>query len=189
MELDPRTTALVVIDLQNGVLGRTLVPHRSAEVLETATGLAGRFRRAGAVVVWVRVCWSPDLGDALRQPVDQPMRRPAGGFPADFAEFPEGLVEPSDLVVTKRQWGAFYGTELDLQLRRRGVRTVVLGGVATNFGVESTARDAWERGYAVVIAEDITSSLSGELHDFAMRHILPRIAVISPSAALSFRED
>ena len=114
---------------------------------------------------------------------------PAGGFPADFAAFPEGLVEPSDLIITKRQWGAFYGTELDLQLRRRGVRTIVLGGVATNFGVESTARDAWERGYEIVIAEDVTSSLSAELHDFSMQHILPRIAVISYSAALSFKED
>jgi nicotinamidase-related amidase len=189
MKLDPRTTALVMIDLQNGVLGRPLSPHTAAEVLESATGLAGRFRRAGAAIVWVRVCWSPDLGDALRQPVDQPRPLPAGGFPADFASLPEGLAAPSDLVITKRQWGAFYGTELDLQLRRRGVRTVVLGGVATNFGVESTARDAWERGYEIVIAEDATSSLSGELHDFAIRQILPRIAVITSSAALSFKED
>jgi nicotinamidase-related amidase len=189
MNLDPRTTALVVIDLQKGVLDRTLLPHSAADVLESATGLAGRFRRAGAAIVWVRVGWSPDFGDALRQPVDKPPERPAGGFPAEFFAFPDGLVEPSDLTLTKRQWGAFYGTELDLQLRRRGVRTIVLGGVATNFGVESTARDAWERGYEIVIAEDLTSSLSGELHDFAMQHILPRIAVISSSAALSFREE
>ena len=98
-------------------------------------------------------------------------------------------MEPSDLTVTKRQWGAFYGTDLDLQLRRRGVRTIALGGVATNFGVESTARDAWERGYEIVIAEDVTSSLSVELYDFSMRYILPRIAVISYSAAVSFQED
>ena len=145
-------------------------------------------RHAGAAVVMVRVCWSPDLGDALKQPVDRPLSRPADGFPADFAEFPEDLVEPADILITKRQWGAFYGTELDLQLRRRGVRTLVLGGVATNFGVESTARDAWERGYEIVLAEDVTSSLSGELHDFSMQHILPRIGVISSSAAISFEE-
>src|SRR3954454_11781092 len=136
MKLDPRTTALVMIDLQNGVLGRPLLPHPAPEVLESATELAGRFRHAGAAIVWVRASWSPDLGDALRQPVDQPFALPAGGFPADFATFPEGLAEPSDFIITKRQWGAFYGTELDLQLRRRGVRTIVLGGVATNFGVE-----------------------------------------------------
>jgi nicotinamidase-related amidase len=189
MKLDPRTTALVMIDLQKGVLGRPLLPHPAPEVLESATELAGRFRHAGAAIVWVRACWSPDLGDALRQPVDQPPALPAGGFPADFATFPEGLAEPSDFIITKRQWGAFYGTELDLQLRRRGVRTIVLGGVATNFGVESTARDAWERGYEIVIAEDVTSSVSAELHDFTMQHILPRIGVISSSAAISFKED
>jgi nicotinamidase-related amidase len=184
--LDPRTTAVVMIDLQNGVLGLSLLPHPAPKVLESASKLAGRFRHAGATVVWVRACWSPDLGDALRQPVDKPMALPADGFPA---KLPEGLTEPSDLVITKRQWGAFYGTELDLQLRRRGVRTIVLGGVATNFGVESTARDAWERGYEIVIAEDVTSSLSAELHDFSMQHILPHIAVISSSAAISFKED
>jgi nicotinamidase-related amidase len=186
--LDPRTTALVLIDLQNGVLGWPLLPHPASEVLASARELARRFRHAGAAVVMVRVCWSPDLGDALKQSVDQPHPRPAGGFPADFAEFPEDLVEPADILITKRQWGAFYGTELDLQLRRRGVRTLVLGGVATNFGVESTARDAWERGYEIVLAEDVTSSLSGELHDFSMQHILPRIGVISSSAAISFEE-
>lgn len=189
MNLDPRTTALVMIDLQKGVLGRSLLPHSAAKLLGLAAELAGRFRRAGAAVVWVRACWSPDLGDMLRQPVDQPSQPPAGGFPADFATLPEGLAEPSDVVILKRQWGAFYGTELDLQLRRRGVRTIVLGGVATNFGVESTARDAWERGYEIVIAEDLTSSLSVELHDFSVRHILPRLGVISSSAAVSFKED
>jgi nicotinamidase-related amidase len=189
MNLDPGTTALVMIDLQNGVLGRTLLPHPAVKVLESAAALAGRFREAGAAIVWVRAAWSADLGDALRQPVDRPPDIPPGGFPPQFAEFPPGLVRPPDLTITKRQWGAFYGTELDLQLRRRGVRTIVLGGVATNYGVESTARDAWERGYAIVIAEDITSSLSVELHDFSMRNILPRIATISYSAALSFTEE
>jgi nicotinamidase-related amidase len=189
MQLDPRTTALVMIDLQNGVLGRPLSPHPAAEVLKSATELAGRFRRAGATIVWVRVGWSPDLGDALRQPVDRPTTIPHGGFPADFVAFPDGLVDPSDLVITKRQWGAFYGTELDLQLRRRGVRAIVLGGVATNFGVESTAREAWERGFEVVIAEDAISSLSAEMHEFSIQHILPRIAVISSSAAVSLKED
>lgn len=188
MNLDPRTTALVMIDLQNGVLGRSLAPNPAMDVMKTATDLAGRLRHAGGVIVWVRVCWSPDFGDALKQKVDQPWTAPEGGFPADFTSFPEGLVEPSDLIVTKRQWGAFYGTDLDLQLRRRGVQTIVLGGVATNFGVESTARDAWERGYQLVVAEDATSSLSDELHQFSIQWILPRIALISSSKAIIFQE-
>jgi nicotinamidase-related amidase len=78
-------------------------------------------------------------------------------------------------VITKRQWGAFYGTELDLQLRRRGIRTIVIGGIATNFGVESTARDAFERGYEQVFAEDAMSSVSAEAHRFAVSVVFPRI--------------
>jgi nicotinamidase-related amidase len=82
-----------------------------------------------------------------------------------------------------------YARRGGIQLRRRRVRTIVLGGVATNFGVESTARDAWERSYEIVVAEDVTSSFSAEMHNFSMQYILPRIAVISSSAAISFKED
>ena len=75
----PRTTALVLIDLQNGILGMPLAPRSGAEVLATATDLAARFRAAGAAVVPVHVGWSADFADALKQPVDRPMPRPAGG--------------------------------------------------------------------------------------------------------------
>ena len=80
--------------------------------------------------------------------------------PADWAEIvPELGPEPGDLVITKRQWGAFYGTELDLQLRRRGIDTILLTGIATNIGVESTARDAYERGYRQVFVEDAMAAM------------------------------
>ena len=75
--------------------------------------------------------------------------------------------------MTKRQWGAFYGTDLDLQLRRRGVRTIVLGGIATSIGVESTARSAWEHGYELVICEDLCADLHAETHAFSFKHIFP----------------
>jgi nicotinamidase-related amidase len=103
---------------------------------------------------------------------------------ADWDEFPQPLA-PSDLVITKRQWGAFYGTELDLQLRRRGIRTIVLSGIATNIGVESTARGAAEHGYELVIVEDLCSGGSAEMHAFAFTHILPRLARIATSDALA----
>jgi nicotinamidase-related amidase len=88
----------------------------------------------------------------------------------------DGLAQPGDLRITKRQWGAFYGTELDLQLRRRGIKTIVLGGIATNIGVESTARQAWEHGYAMILVEDATSGMSAEMHEFAFKNIFPRIS-------------
>jgi nicotinamidase-related amidase len=87
--------------------------------------------------------------------------------------------------VTKHQWGAFYGTDLDVQLRRRGIKTIVLGGIASNIGVESTARQAWERNYELVIAEDITSGRSAEMHDFAVTKIFPMISRVAKVADLN----
>jgi nicotinamidase-related amidase len=105
-----------------------------------------------------------------------PMRGP---YPPEFFELiPELGPRPNDIVILKRQWGAFTGTELDLQLRRRGIRTIVLGGVATNMGVESTARAANELGYAQVFVEDAMTSLSEEMHLFSVRHILPHLGLV-----------
>jgi nicotinamidase-related amidase len=183
---DPKTTALVLIDLQKGVIGRTLAPYSGARIVEAAGKLAERFRSAGATVALVNVAFAPDFRDALRQPVDQPFAPPAGGFPANFSELADGLKKPGDICITKRQWGAFYGTEMDLQLRRRGIQTIVLGGVATNMGVESTARQAWEHGYALVIVEDATTSMSAELHDFSMQNIMPRIGRVLKAVDIGF---
>ncbi len=154
MHLDAKTTALVLIDLQKGVLAMPVMPHAASAVYERSMRLAERFRLARAPVVRVRVSFSADLADAPQAPVDQPTNYAA--LAPGWDEFPEPP-HPSDLVITKRQWGAFYGTELDLQLRRRGVRCIVLGGIATNVGVESTARAAAEHGYELVIAEDLCS--------------------------------
>src|SRR6266853_1071140 len=112
----------------------------------------------------------------------------ARGFPENFSELIDGLAKPGDILVTKRQWGAFHGTELDLQLRRRGIQTIVLGGVATNIGVESTARQAWEHGYAVVLVEDATSGMSAEMHNFAIGNIFPRISRVVKSADLTLSQ-
>ncbi len=188
INLDPRTTALVLIDLQKGIVARQAAPHACADVVARATTLANTFRTAGAPVVLVNVAFAKDFGDAVKQPVDQPMLPPPGGFPEDFSEIVEGLAEPTDIRVTKRNWGAFYGTDLDVQLRRRGIQTIVLGGVATNIGVESTARQAWERNYALIIAEDITTSFSAEMHAFSVTTILPRIGRIAKVADIKLGE-
>ncbi|MGL3710460.1 hydrolase [Leptospirillum ferriphilum] len=184
--LDPQSTALVLIDLQKGIVGRSLEPYSGEQIIQKSKTLAERFRTAGAPVVLVNVRFSADFKDALRQPVDQPNVLPPGGYPADFSEIVTGLGRPEDLFVTKRQWGAFYGTDLDLQLRRRGIRTIVLGGVATNMGVESTARQAWEFGYSLVFLEDLTSSLGVDMHRFAFEKIFPRIGRVSHSENVGF---
>lgn len=185
IELDPRNSALVLIDLQKGILGYSLTPVTSQELLERGQALAGRFRSAKATVVLVNVAFSPGGADMLRQPVDQPQPLPAGGLPAGWSEFPSGLMQTGDLQITKRQWGAFYGTELDLQLRRRGIRTIVLGGVATHIGVESTARQAYEHGYELLIVKDVTTSSDAEGHEMSMKHIMPRLARVVQSSDIT----
>src|ERR1700677_1619996 len=186
-KLDPKTTALVLIDLQQGILGFGKAPRSAEAVLASSAKLAKRFRQLNAPVVLVRVGWSADFGDALKQPVDQPVTLPAGGLPSTWWDYPEALeVAEHDLKITKRQWNAFHGTELDLQLRRRGVQTIVLGGISTNIGVESTARQAWEHGYALILAEDATSGMSAEMHSFAFQNIFPRISRIARAADIDF---
>ncbi|MDB5707916.1 MAG: hydrolase [Sphingomonas bacterium] len=185
--LDPATTALILVDLQNGIVGMQIAPRSGPEVVETAKALAARFRAAGAPVVQVHVGWRADGADRPSQAADRPSPFPPGGLPEAFTQFSDGVREPGDIAVLKHHWGAFTGTDLDLQLRRRGIRTVVLAGIATNFGVESTARSAWELSYDVVIAEDATTSRSAELHDFAIQHILPQIARIRPGAEIALR--
>jgi nicotinamidase-related amidase len=170
LSIDPSTTALVLIDLQQGIVALPVAPRSGAEVVANAVRLLERFRASGATVVLVRVGF---LGEKDR--LDLPVDTPAPGRPSRGDLLPEIGPKEGDIVITKRQWGAFYGTELDLQLRRRGIRTIVIGGIATNFGVESTARDAYERGYGQIFAEDAMSSVSAEGHDFAVRVVFPRI--------------
>lgn len=182
-KLDARTTALIVIDLQKGIIGQgERDPHSPAEVLERSVRLIEAFRKAGGLVVLVRVAFAKDYGDTLKQPTDEVVRRPEGGLPAEWSELaPELAVQPTDLVVTKRQWGAFYGTGLEADLRRRGIGAIVLCGIATNYGVESTGRDAWERGFEVVFAEDAMTSSPPGAHAFSVKTVFPRIGRVRSS--------
>jgi nicotinamidase-related amidase len=181
-KLAPQTTALVLVDLQQGILGFAKAPRSAESVLMASATLAKRFREIGAPVVLVRVGWSHDFGDALKQPVDQPVTLPAGGLPSTWWDIPEVLeVGEEDLMITKRQWNAFHGTELDLQLRRRGIKTIVLGGISTNIGVESTARAAYELGYTLVLAEDAMSCATAEHHHASVNYIFPRLGLVRQS--------
>jgi nicotinamidase-related amidase len=179
--LEAATTALVLIDLQQGILPYAKAPRDAAAVLANAAPLAAAFRAARAPVVLVKVGFSADGGDMLKADVDAP--NPPGPAPANWLEQPAELAsEPGDLHILKRQWGAFHGTELDLQLRRRGIKTIVLAGIATSIGVESTARNAWELGYDIVFAEDATSGPDAASHAHSFEKIFPRIGRVRRTA-------
>ena len=134
-------------------------------------------------VFLVRVTPSADGKDALHPVAD------AKGWTQtsqpDWAEIvPEMGPAPTDFVITKHQWGAFYGTELDLEFRRRGITTMVLCGISTNIGVESTARFAFEYGYNQIFAEDAMAAMSAEEHNFTVTKTFTRIGLVRKTKAI-----
>lgn len=153
-----------------------MAPHSSDDVVAACTRLAQAFRDAGGLVVLVRASFAADFADALHGATDAPA---AGERPEGWDQIVDEVAALGHVVVTKRQWGAFHGTDLDVQLRRRGLDTVVLGGIATNMGVESTARAAHEHGYHVVLVEDAMSGLSADDHAFAIERIFPRLGRVT----------
>ncbi len=180
--IDLAGTALVLIDLQNGNMVRDLAPYSAQSVLGNCVSLAQEMRNRGGMVIFVRVL----MNELQSPPADAPLRRPgAPAPPPDASHFaPEAGVEGTDIVIVKRQWGAFHGTELDQLLRRRHIKTLVLGGIVTNFGVESTARAAYDRGYALVFAEDAMSGITAEAHHFACKNTFRVMGKVRTTAEL-----
>ena len=126
LKLDPRRTAIVVIDLQKGIIRMPGTPIPTPVVIANSARLLTEGRRVGAQPVLVHVGGSADGADRLHPASDQPMRTTAPPSP-DWSDFISELDhQPGDIVILKRQWGAFYGTDLDLQLRRRGLTTMIL---------------------------------------------------------------
>lgn len=161
-ELDT-TPALVVIDLQKGVVGMTTA-HPMNEIISRTAQLARAFRERGLPVVLVNVSgMAPGRTDA---------GRPNFSFPPDWTELiPELEQQPDDCLVTKQRWGAFLGTTLQADLSQRGVTQIVLTGVATSIGVESTARCAYDLGYNVVLVVNAMTDRDAEAHRYSVEKI------------------
>jgi nicotinamidase-related amidase len=176
-------SALVVIDMQKGIVALPTV-HPAQTVTENVLRLVAAFRAKGRPVVLVHVGWSADFGDVLKPRTQAPASsRP---LPAGFSDYIDALdANPNrDILVLKHQWGAFYGTGLDLQLRRRGVTDIVLCGISTSIGVESTARDAFERAYNLTFASDAMTDMNLDAHERALGIIFPRIGEIGTTAEI-----
>jgi nicotinamidase-related amidase len=164
--LDP-ITALLIVDLQRGIVALPTV-HPSDAVVARAAALAAAFRRHGLPVVPITV-----EGGAPGR-TEQP--RAALQRPPGWSELvPELALQPGDHAVTKRTWGAFSGTDLAAYLTSRGVTQVVIAGIATSIGVESTARQAHELGFNVTIAVDAVTDLNIEAHENSIARIFPRL--------------
>lgn len=154
------TTALVLIDLMPRIIALDVAPHTGAEVLDRCRRLATVFRRHGRPVVQVRV------------------ERPGVAEQPPGSDFAEDLVEPGDVVIVKRTIGAFHDTDLHQQLQGRGIRTLVLAGLVTTMGVESTARAASDHGYELEFVADAMSGLAADEHDFTVERIFPRFGAV-----------
>jgi nicotinamidase-related amidase len=180
-QIDART-ALVTIDLQNGIVALPSA-HPTDAVVANAARLASAFRAKGLPVINVRVSFSPDFADAPHPRADAPL--PGGPPQPGWDELVDALgVDPSDIAITKRQWGAFYGTELELQLHRRGVTGIVLAGIATSLGVESTGRAAFDHGYNVTLAADATTDPDPDAYANSVERIFPKFAEVDTTDAV-----
>jgi nicotinamidase-related amidase len=163
------TGALIVIDLQKGIVGLPTV-HPTTEIIDRSAKLARAFRQRGLPVVLVNVTAAApgrtDIGP-----------RNLSSLPADWTELvPELEQHPNDYLVRKQRVGAFIGTSLDETLRKRGVTQVFVTGIATSLGVESTARSAYDYGYNVVIVVDAVTDRDAESHRHCVEKIFPRIS-------------
>ena len=161
------TCALLVIDLQKGIVDLPTV-HPANEIVDRSAQLARAFREQGMPVVLVNLAGvAPGRTDAGSSRFSRP---------ADWTDLvPELEPQPDDHIVTKQRWGAFPGTTLDRYLRERGVTQIVLTGIATSIGVESTARNAYDHGYNVTLVVDAMTDLHADAHRHSVEKIFPRL--------------
>jgi nicotinamidase-related amidase len=176
--LDP-TTALIVVDLQKGIAGIPAQPSPQS-VIDKSAELLDAFRAHGLPVVLVNV----DAG----APGRTEHSRAGGGLgsrPDDWTDLvPELKAQPSDHRVTKKTWGAFHGTGLDDHLRKLGVTQVVITGISTSAGVESTARQAYESGFHVTLATDAMTDRDPATHAHSIEKVFPRLGETGTTAEI-----
>ncbi|MFE5483178.1 isochorismatase family protein [Streptomyces sp. NPDC056527] len=165
--LDPGRTALVLVDLMERIVALPLAPRPGTDVVAAAARLASTFRAAGAPVVHIRV------------------ERPNVETQPPGSELVPSLVQAGDHVVVKRTIGGFQGTGLHELLAEHAITTVVFGGIATNLGVESTARAACDLGYECVFAEDAMAALTADEHHASVTLDFPRLGTVAPVSAIT----
>lgn len=191
----PARTAIILIDLQNDIIRSNANPFYSSiadqvkekKLVENAVRLVDAAHKANAPVFFVTVVRRTDYEDVVNQltelvaagkapPPKEQISLIEGTIGAQLVE--ELKPAPEDYVIVKKRRNAFHGTELDFHLRCRKIDTILIGGVATDLGVENTVRDAWDRDYNVVVVEDLCVAAPPEAHSYAIKSVFPRMARI-----------
>lgn len=163
LNLELSRTALVLIDLMPRIIAMPTTPHSGEQVNTRCLELADAIRTRGGLIVQVRH--------------ENPGGQPEG---SELATAPH----EQDVVVVKHSWGAFGSSDIHDELRKRDIQTIILGGIATNFGVESTGRGADDHGYATIFVSDAMTSLDQRAHDFAVDFIFSRLGTVVTSEEL-----
>lgn len=173
-----KNTALVLIDLQNGIVQLPLV-HPIADILDKSAQLVSAFRTAGLPVFVVNV----DPSNSPLNGVRKDAKTPAMTFPQEWtAIVPEIITQEGDVFITKEIWNAFTNPDLHKELKAKNITGIVLAGVSTSIGVEGTARSASEYGYNITFAEDAMTDMFADAHAHSFKYIFPRIGEIDSTA-------
>ena len=183
LDFQPQSTALVVVDLQNFAIALDTVPTPTSALLANTVKIADACRDRSILVVLIRVGHEQNK-----------LPHPSPKIDAGFSGFqfgpdakeiaPELGPKPGDVIVDKYNWGAFHGTNLDTHLRRRGIRTLIMTGLVTNVGVDTTMREAQAHGYDQVLVKDAVAAMSLEEHDYMLKYIAPRLSRVRTTEEL-----
>lgn len=180
LTIDLKTTAVVVIDLQKGIAEREgLAPLSGWDVIERNNELLASLKNTDALIALVRV---KNQGTEGFFPVTDNQITSKAPFPVEMTEFSTAITNDADaenvITIDKHNWGAFYGTDLDVQLRRRGIKTIILTGIATSIGVDTTAREAAQAGYDLILVSDAMTDVNAIAHQSTLDYIFPRLGKV-----------
>jgi nicotinamidase-related amidase len=169
--MNSNSKALLVCDLQNGILSR-LKTHNTQVYLERVASTITSARKANVRIIYVRVAFRPGHPEVTPRNPSVANVRAAGGFlEGDASTEIHAAIAPQadDIVVTKRRRSAFHGTDLDMILRCLGVETLVMAGLSTSGVVLSTVRQGLDMDYGFVVLEDLCMDPEPEIHDACVK--------------------
>lgn len=194
--IDPVRTALIVIDIQvdfaapHGLLGRAGVDLAPAEAaIDRIEGLIAAARKAGAAVGFMRVVTSPETDSTALKTYMERKGQPGGGAICRTddggADYYRVTPEPGDIEIEKLLFDSFHGTDLEGQLRARGVDTLVVTGVSTDCCVDQTVRAAFHRDFHVFVVSDACAAYEPDMHTGTLNVLDKNCALLTTSDAVA----